>query len=179
VSAPASSGKQDRLPCAAAVSCVAVWCKMALDTPSLQVGHGHVGSMGFKSFACFLSSDASKMKEGHSMKIGLTKINWPIECQSYAEPGCSRRKNTVCLWGKNQTLGSALESLRGPTISTPNATQTRRSWGPQQMAYLPIMAHLQRSLYPSNTSVLSRISITAPGPTQNTSSLSVGNFPAH
>jgi hypothetical protein len=48
------------LPCAAAVSCVAVWCKVALDTPSLQVGHGHVESMGLKSFACFPSSGMGK-----------------------------------------------------------------------------------------------------------------------
>jgi len=80
---------------------------MALDTPSLQVGHGHVGSMGFKSFACFLSSDASKDEGGPFHEDwGLTKINWPIERQSYAEPGCSRRKNAVCLWEKNQTLGT-------------------------------------------------------------------------
>jgi hypothetical protein len=52
------------LPCAVAVSCVAVWCKVALDTPSLQVGHGHVESMGLKSFACFPSSGTKKGR-GH------------------------------------------------------------------------------------------------------------------
>jgi hypothetical protein len=80
MSAVTSSGKRDGLPCAAAVSCVAVWCKIALDTPSLQVGHGHVGSMGFKSFACFLSSDASNDERGPRHEDWrFTKIDWPIE----------------------------------------------------------------------------------------------------
>ena len=75
---------------------------MALDTPSLQVGHGHVGSMGFKSFACFLSSDANEDEGGpcYEERV-LTKIDWPIERQRYAEPGCSGRENAVGLWGKN------------------------------------------------------------------------------
>ena len=71
---------------------------MALDTPSLQVGHGHVGSMGFKSFACFLSSDAGKYEEIPCYEDwGLTQIDWPIKRQCYAEPGCSRRENAVGL----------------------------------------------------------------------------------
>jgi hypothetical protein len=71
---------------------------MALDTPSLQVGHGHVGSIGFKSFACFLSSDASKY-EGVSCHEDwrLTQIDWSVERQRYAEPGCSCRENAVGL----------------------------------------------------------------------------------
>ena len=57
VSVAVNGKKQGDLPCAATVSCVAIWCNVALDKPSPQVGHGHVGSMGLKSFACLSNSD--------------------------------------------------------------------------------------------------------------------------
>jgi hypothetical protein len=55
--------------------------------------------MVFKSFACFLSSDTSKFEHGSGHeRDGLTNIEWPIKCQRHAEPGCSRRKDTIGLW---------------------------------------------------------------------------------
>jgi hypothetical protein len=91
---------------------VAVWCKVALDTPSLQVGHGHVESMGLKSFACFPSSNTSNGQGRLCYKeLKPTEIEWAIEGQCHTEPSCSRRKNAVGL-GEYQTSSTA-RSLYG------------------------------------------------------------------
>ena len=74
---------------------------MALDIPSLQVGHGQVVSIGLKSVAYFPSSRMKVSGEPFTLPNDwqLTQIKRPLESKRYPKPSCSRRENTVCLKG--------------------------------------------------------------------------------